>query len=74
MFIVISNIFCTVYISSNFCATVCGQYVTFIQDILVEAAQSLMFQCLAHNMLAKVQARPEELLRQNGGHNEHTVH
>jgi hypothetical protein len=70
---VISNVFCTVYISSNFCATVGGQYVTFIQHMLVEAAQSLIFQCLAHNIIAKVQALPKELLSQNGGHNEHNV-
>jgi len=40
-----------------------------------------MFQCLVHNVLAKVHnvlakvhARPEELLRQNCGHIEHMVH
>jgi len=51
---------------------VVGQCVTFIQNI--EAEQNLMFQCLVHNLLTKVHARPEELFRQNGVHNEHILH
>jgi len=72
MFVVISNIFCTVYTSPYFCATVGGQCATFIGNI--NAEQNLMFQCLVHSILAKAHARPEELLRQNGGHIDHIVH
>ena len=33
-----------------------------------------MFQCLVHKVVEKAHARPEGLLRQNGGHIEHGVH